>query len=87
MFSGLLAGLNAVRRCQCRETLVLPRETMMGALSHYISDESVKDFQPMGANFGILPPLQEHIRDKRQRYGALAERSLNRIAEIIKSGV
>ena len=87
MFSGLLAGKNAVRRCQGRETLVLPRETMMGALSHYISDESVKDFQPMGANFGILPPLQEPIRDKRRRYGALAERSLERIEKIINSGV
>lgn len=87
MFSGLLAGKNAVRRCQGRETLVLPRETMMGALSHYISDESVKDFQPMGANFGILPPLQESIRDKRRRYGALAERSLERIEKIINSGV
>lgn len=60
---------------------------MMGALSHYISDESVKDFQPMGANFGILPPLQESIRDKRRRYGALAERSLERIEKIINSGV
>ena len=87
MFSGLLAGKNAVRRCQGRETLVLPRETMMGALSHYISDESVKDFQPMGANFGILPPLQEPIRDKRRRYGALSERSLERIEKIINSGV
>lgn len=84
MFSGLLAGVNAVRRCRGRETLVLPRETMMGALSYYISDESVRDFQPMGANFGILPPLQEHIRDKRQRYGALAERSLQIIDEILK---
>lgn len=84
--SGLLAGINVVRRCQGKETLSLPRETMMGALSHYISDESVKDFQPMGANFGILPPLQEHIRDKRQRYGALAQRSLRQLEKIIQNG-
>mgnify|MGYP000069696258 CR=1 FL=1 len=87
MFSGLLGREERGSALQGRETLVLPRETMMGALSHYISDESVKDFQPMGANFGILPPLQEPIRDKRRRYGALSERSLERIEKIINSGV
>lgn len=74
--SGILAGLNAARVLLGEETLVLPETTMMGALSRYISDESVKDFQPMGANFGILPPSETRIRDKAARYQALADRAL-----------
>ena len=50
---------------------------MMGALAAYISDPDVTNFQPMGANFGVLPPLPERIRDKRTRYMALAQRSLD----------
>jgi methylenetetrahydrofolate--tRNA-(uracil-5-)-methyltransferase len=49
---------------------------MIGALLGYITDSTVENFQPMGANFGILPPLEEKIKDKRARYMALAERSL-----------
>ena len=74
--SGMLAGINLARRLAGRETLVLPETTMMGALSRYISGYQGKDFQPMGANFGVLPPLPEKIRDKRQRYMALALRGL-----------
>lgn len=74
--SGILAGINAVRRAQGRETLVLPETTMIGALSQYISDPSVKHFQPMGANFGILPPIEPKIRDKKARYAALSQRAL-----------
>ena len=57
--------------------MILPEFSMIGALLNYICDDSVADFQPMGANFGILPPLEQKIRDKRERYAALAERSLN----------
>ena len=74
--SGILAGINAARYLKGEESLVLPNTTMMGALAGYISDPYVENFQPMGANFGILPPLDEHIRDKRERYGALANRAL-----------
>ncbi len=74
--SGMLAGLNAVRRLRGQDSLVLPDTTMMGALSRYISGYEGKDFQPMGANFGILPPLGTHIRDKRERYSELAQRAL-----------
>lgn len=74
--SGILAGLNAARRLRGQEPLVLPETTMLGALSRYISGYTGKDFQPMGANFGILPPLPNRVRDKRQRYLALAERAL-----------
>ncbi|MBQ1314208.1 MAG: FAD-dependent oxidoreductase, partial [Clostridia bacterium] len=87
--SGILAGRNAARFLDALsgepataglpsgyEPLVLPPETMMGALSRYIADPAIKEFQPMGANFGVLPPLEEKIRDKKLRYEKLAERSL-----------
>ena len=74
--SGIVAGINAARKVQGKKALILPEYTMTGALLNYITDESVKDFQPMGANFGILPPLESHIRDKRERYAALSDRSL-----------
>ena len=74
--SGIIAGINAVRLSQGRGLLELPKETMTGALADYISDETVKSFQPMGANFGILPPIEPKIRDKKERYAALAQRAL-----------
>ena len=77
--SGIMAGINAVRRAEGREPLVLSEYNMIGALSQYISDESVTDFQPMGANFGILPPIEPKIRDKRERYMALAQRALEKL--------
>ena len=74
--SGLMAGINAVHRFKDEETVVLPETTMIGALSHYISESPAKDFQPMGANFGVLPSIEPHIRDKRERYMALSQRAL-----------
>ena len=58
---------------------------MTGALCSYISDETVRDFQPMGANFGILPPIEPKIKDKKQRYAALAERALSALERIISN--
>lgn len=77
--SGIMAGKNAVLRANEKDTFVLDDCTMIGALSRYISDGSVKNFQPMGANFGVLPPIEPKIRDKRERYMALAQRSLENI--------
>ena len=74
--SGILAGRNAVRRAEGKPTGCPNGETMSGALTRYISDESVKHFQPMGANFGILPPMEPKIRDKKERYAALSNRAL-----------
>ncbi|MBQ6165345.1 MAG: methylenetetrahydrofolate--tRNA-(uracil(54)-C(5))-methyltransferase (FADH(2)-oxidizing) TrmFO [Clostridia bacterium] len=74
--SGILAGINAVRYLEGKEPFLLPPITMLGALNAYITDASVKSFQPMGASFGILPPLEEKIRDKKLRYETLAQRSL-----------
>jgi methylenetetrahydrofolate--tRNA-(uracil-5-)-methyltransferase len=75
--SGIIAAINVYRNINGQEPLDLPRDTMMGALTAYITDESVADFQPMGANFGIIPPIEPKIRDKKLRYGALAQRGLD----------
>ncbi|MBQ4613158.1 MAG: methylenetetrahydrofolate--tRNA-(uracil(54)-C(5))-methyltransferase (FADH(2)-oxidizing) TrmFO [Clostridia bacterium] len=74
--SGILAGINAVRQVRGEAPLILPRDTMMGALAGHVCDEN-KHYQPMGANFGILPPIEPHIRDKKARYAALANRALD----------
>lgn len=74
--SGIMAGFNMARLLKGKETVVLPETTMIGALSRYISDSSVTNFQPMGANFGVLPPIEPKIRDKKLRYEALAKRGL-----------
>lgn len=74
--SGIIAGINAANALLDKPPLVLPQISMIGALLNYITDPTVTNFQPMGANFGILPPLENHIRDKRERYAALAERSI-----------
>jgi methylenetetrahydrofolate--tRNA-(uracil-5-)-methyltransferase len=65
--TGWLAGVNAVRYLQGRELLNFPPTTILGALSYYITQASMHDFQPMKANFGLLPPLPIHIRDKQKR--------------------
>ncbi len=74
--AGIVAGINAARRLNGLETVVFPKETMTGALEGYVTDPSVKKFQPMGANLGILPELEHRPRDKRERAAAYAERSL-----------
>lgn len=73
---GIAAGINAANYILGKKPLILPEFTMIGALLNYITNPTVVDFQPMGANFGIMPPLSEHIRDKRERYAAFSSRSL-----------
>lgn len=74
--TGLLAGWNAARLLQGDATLTLPTDTMLGALCHYVTHAALKDFQPMKANFGILPPLSNAEKlDKRARAGRYAERA------------
>lgn len=75
--SGIVAGINAVNKLKGLPPVILPKISMIGALLGYITDSSVTNFQPMGANFGILPPLEIQIRDKRERYAALSKRSLD----------
>lgn len=81
--SGIMAGINAVRLAKGMEPLLLNEYTMIGALTDYISDESVKNFQLMGANFGILPPVEPKIRDKKERYKALSDRALTELSKSI----
>ena len=75
--SGIVAAINAVNKLNDKQPFILPRFSMIGALLNYITDESVENFQPMGANFGVLPPLDVHIKDKKERYMALSQRSLD----------
>lgn len=77
--SGFVAGLNAV----CGDTVCFPRETAIGALSHYVSDPNVTDFQPMNVNFGLLPSLEGRIK-KKERKGLLSARALAVLADYCK---
>lgn len=74
--TGLLAGINAARLAENQQPLTLPVTTMLGALCHYVTHASMKDFQPMKANFGILPELPQPVKGKRERAKAHAQRAL-----------
>jgi methylenetetrahydrofolate--tRNA-(uracil-5-)-methyltransferase len=79
--TGLLAGINASRLLHQEEPLTLPQTTMLGSLCHYITHADLKDFQPMKANFGILPALESISKiGKRDRGKAYAERALEDLA-------
>jgi methylenetetrahydrofolate--tRNA-(uracil-5-)-methyltransferase len=80
---GLVAGLNAARFLQGQPPLVFPETTMIGALLHYISHADPQDFQPMKANFGLMPPLEKRVRRKQERYQAYARRALAGLEPVI----
>ena len=84
--SGMVAALNAIERFrQSEKEIRFPKETMIGALANYISNNSknVKNFQPMNANFGILPSLENRIRDKKEKYQKLSDISINMLHEFL----
>ena len=81
--SGIFAGLCLSRKLRGLGKVSLPETTMLGALSKYISDETVEKFQPMGCNMGILPELPEKIRDKKLKYTAIANRGLDDLDRFI----
>ena len=83
--SGFIAGINAANKILGKDKFIMPKETVNGALADYISTENDK-FQPMNANFGILPKLDKNIRDKKVKYQKMADRSLE-IIKIIKENV
>jgi methylenetetrahydrofolate--tRNA-(uracil-5-)-methyltransferase len=84
--TGLLAGWNAARLLQGQEPIQLPATTMLGALCHYITNADLGTFQPMKANFGILPPLEDSARlGKRQRAAAYAERAVRDLETILEN--
>jgi methylenetetrahydrofolate--tRNA-(uracil-5-)-methyltransferase len=74
--TGLLAGINLARLLRGEQPVIPPRETMLGALLDFVHHADPRRFQPMNANFGLLPPLAQTIRDKRRKREALAERAL-----------
>lgn len=84
--SGLMAGINASNEFYGKEEFTLPIETMTGALANYISTPNEK-FQPMNANFGIVPGLEKRIKDKKEKYTILADRGLNKLKEQIQKEV
>ena len=73
--SGMVSAINACQKYFGKEKIIFPETTMVGALAKYISTENDK-FQPMNANFGIVPELNEKIRDKKLKYGKLADRGI-----------
>ncbi|MGB9813206.1 MAG: FADH(2)-oxidizing methylenetetrahydrofolate--tRNA-(uracil(54)-C(5))-methyltransferase TrmFO [Thermovenabulum sp.] len=82
--SGIVAGINTLRRIEGLEPLVFPKETIIGALLNYISTADTKNFQPMKANFGILPPLNEKIKNKKLKYEKMAKRSIEVLEKFIE---
>ena len=81
--SGLMAGLHAARVALELEAVEFPSETAHGALANYISNPEVKEFQPMNVNFGLIPPLTQRIRKKREKNAMIAARSLEQL-DILK---
>ena len=77
--SGFLVGVETARRLAGLPPVDFPRETAIGALGLYVSDESVTHFQPMNINFGIIPPLGYKVKGKRNKNAALSQRSLEQI--------
>lgn len=84
--SGLMAGINAANEFNGKKEFILPIETMTGALANYISTPNEK-FQPMNANFGIVPGLEKRIKDKKEKYKILADRGINKLKEQIQKEV
>jgi len=83
--SGMLAGVNAARVTLGQEPLVLPPTTMAGALLAYVTHADPKTFQPMKANFGLLPELESPVKDKRLRHAAYAARALSDLEDLLKA--
>jgi methylenetetrahydrofolate--tRNA-(uracil-5-)-methyltransferase len=81
--SGMIAGNALARALNGSKPVDFPSTTMLGALTRYISDSSVVNFQPMGANMGILPPLEERIKNKQERGVKLSERALKDLREAL----
>jgi len=81
---GIIAGMNAARLIRSEEPVVFPVESMIGSLANYISSPQTTDFQPMNANFGILPKPEERIRSKKDRRAAQVERALQAMGNLLR---
>ncbi|EXG83145.1 FADH(2)-oxidizing methylenetetrahydrofolate--tRNA-(uracil(54)-C(5))-methyltransferase TrmFO [Saccharibacillus sacchari] len=78
--SGLIAGINAAHQALGREPIVFPEETTLGGMARYITEADPEHFQPMNANFGLLPKPEKKIRNKKEKNEALAMRALDKLA-------
>jgi len=83
--TGLVAAINLARHLQHEPAWIPPRESMLGALCHYVTHAEPKHFQPMKANYGLLPALNPPIRNKRARYQSYAQRALTAMAESLRA--
>ncbi|MDE6004937.1 MAG: methylenetetrahydrofolate--tRNA-(uracil(54)-C(5))-methyltransferase (FADH(2)-oxidizing) TrmFO [Oscillospiraceae bacterium] len=83
--SGIIAGKSLARKLQGKSAYILPKDTMTGALANYVSHGGLAEFQPMGANMGLLPALPERIRGKQERYQKTAELAVARLTEFLRN--
>ncbi|MBO2945765.1 FADH(2)-oxidizing methylenetetrahydrofolate--tRNA-(uracil(54)-C(5))-methyltransferase TrmFO [Paenibacillus sp. F411] len=81
--SGLIAGINAARAALGKEGIVFPEEAAIGSMAQYITNADPEHFQPMNANFGLLPVLPKRIRNKKEKNEALANRAIEKLNEFI----
>ena len=80
--AGQRADSLLARRLEGKEPINFPRETAMGAMALYISDQSVVNFQPMNVNFGLIPPLGYRVKGKRNKNAELSKRALEALGEL-----
>ena len=85
--SGFLAAVAMAAKLQGREIPEFPKETAIGALGLYISDESVENFQPMNINFSIIAPLEKRIKKKAEKNQAISRRALEVIDGMVAAGI
>lgn len=81
--TGLLAGINMANHLLEKDLLELPKTSMLGALCHYVTHAEPKHFQPMKANFGIIPALPAKVKNKRERYKSYADRALGDLTQML----
>src|SRR5690606_408552 len=79
--SGLIAGINAAKLAKGEPLVELPLPTALGSMANYITTADFKHFQPMNANFGLFPPLENKIRNKKEKNEAIANRALEHIKQ------
>ncbi len=82
--AGIIAGINAAKLIKGEELVVFPEWTVIGSMAQYITNANPKNFQPINANFGLLPPLDERIKNKKERYEQFAKRALDTIQNFVK---
>ena len=85
--SGFLAAVAMAAKVQGKEPVSFPKETAIGALGLYISDETVGNFQPMNINFSLLPPLEKRVKPKSAKNLAISQRALGVLDELIANGI